>query len=173
MFRPLRTLRTLPPSLRTCTPRRTPFSLWQQPRPGDKPIKAFNVRFKKPGLTPRRLATFFLYSSCITAYIWYFVPGIEVEVDVQDADDQGFVSADHQGGDGDFEDSEFADDESLFIPLTWAKKLPREYYKGSDPEWQEFIKFAKDQPRHQRINSMFLAKTTFPQTLTSSPLLPR
>jgi hypothetical protein len=45
----------------------------------------------------------------------------------------------------------YADDENTFIPLTWSKKMPRTYYRGSDPEWQEFIKIAKDKGRHRKV----------------------
>ena len=48
------------------------------------------------------------------------------------------------------DDKEFGDDD-LFIPLTWGKKMPRTFYKGSDPEWQEFVKVAKDKKRHNDI----------------------
>lgn len=41
--------------------------------------------------------------------------------------------------------------EPIFIPLGWAKPTQRTFYKGSDPEWQEFVKFSKDQERHKRI----------------------
>lgn len=44
------------------------------------------------------------------------------------------------------------DDEPLFIPfpLTIQQKLPVPY-KGSDPEWLEFIKFSKDPELGKRI----------------------
>ena len=45
----------------------------------------------------------------------------------------------------------YADEESTFIPLTWSTKTARSFYKGSDPEWQEFIKVAKDKSRHRQI----------------------
>lgn len=39
----------------------------------------------------------------------------------------------------------------MFIPMTWSTKLPREFYKGSDPEWTEFVNIAKDRPRLSRV----------------------
>lgn len=107
------------------------------------------MRFKSPGLTPRRLATFALYTSAFFAYIWYFGPDVEIEI--QEGATGDFVPAKDQTAE-DLEDSEFAFDDSWFIPLTWAQKLPKTFYKGSDPEWQEFVKIAKDQARHKRIN---------------------
>ncbi|KAK5149661.1 hypothetical protein LTR04_006990 [Oleoguttula sp. CCFEE 6159] len=48
-------------------------------------------------------------------------------------------------------DKEDYDDDSLFIPLGFAQKMPRTYYRGSDPEWQEFIKFAGDSKRYKAV----------------------
>lgn len=58
-----------------------------------------------------------------------------------------------EGAEGeDEQEEEFEiDEDAFFIPLTMAKKLPKEYYKGSDPEWQEFKKVAPDHPRVQKI----------------------
>lgn len=41
--------------------------------------------------------------------------------------------------------------------MTWATKLPRTFYKGSDPEWQEFVKIAKDKPRHKKLQNELVA----------------
>lgn len=63
---------------------------------------------------------------------------------------------DSGGGDDDEDegdiDEDYEDDEdAIFIPLGWARQLPRSYYKGTDPEWQEFIKFARDRKRGERV----------------------
>lgn len=131
---------------------RAPFSKSAR-RFDHESLNPYKVRFKAPGLTPRRLATFALYSGCITGYLWYFGPEVEVEVEVQEGGQQGQKSGEFVDGAA-FEDSEYAEEDSFFIPLTWAWKLPRSYYKGSDPEWQEFVKIAKDQTKHKRINRM-------------------
>jgi len=39
------------------------------------------------------------------------------------------------------------DEESLFIPLGWARPVPRRFYRGSDPEWIEFKKLSQDNKR--------------------------
>ncbi|KAI4730786.1 hypothetical protein E4T49_01138 [Aureobasidium sp. EXF-10728] len=105
-------------------------------------LRSHNVRFLPPPVfTPLRIATFFIYTTCLVGYVWYFFPELEIEI--------------QEGGDEEVQisDSEFADENSLFIPLTWAKKLPRSFYKGSDPEWQEFVKVSKDKARHKKIQS--------------------
>jgi hypothetical protein len=63
-----------------------------------------------------------------------------------------FAPAEGNEGQGE-EEYEFEDDEELepiFIPLgLWPKPKQRTYYKGSDPEWEEFVKFAKDAKRNK------------------------
>jgi hypothetical protein len=44
-------------------------------------------------------------------------------------------------------------DEAVFVPLTWATKQPRIYYNGDDPEWQEFIRIAKDKETREQIKT--------------------
>ena len=40
----------------------------------------------------------------------------------------------------------------LFIPFPGTtKKIAPQPYRGSDPEWQEFIKFSKDQELAQSV----------------------
>lgn len=43
---------------------------------------------------------------------------------------------------------------AIFIPLSFPRQLPRTFYKGTDPEWQSFIAFAKDKNRSLLIRSM-------------------
>lgn len=44
------------------------------------------------------------------------------------------------------------DEKPFFIPFPGTtKQLKPVPYKGSDPEWQEFIKFSKDQKLGQRV----------------------
>lgn len=155
MFRTSSRLRTLPRPI--CRPAPAARALFSRSRPRFEhaSLNPYKVRFRNPGLTPRRLATFALYSTCFTAYLWYFVPEVEVEVEIQEGDQHAARSADFVDA-GSFGQEDYAEDDSFFIPLTWAWKLPRTYYKGSDPEWQEFVKVAKDQPRHKRINREFV-----------------
>ncbi|EME79681.1 uncharacterized protein MYCFIDRAFT_204907 [Pseudocercospora fijiensis CIRAD86] len=74
--------------------------------------------------------------------------GISVEVSLEEVEDEG-GEEEEEVEDG--EDVGYASEDSLFIPLTWSKKMPRTFYKGSDPEWQEFVKIAKDKQRHKKI----------------------
>lgn len=51
------------------------------------------------------------------------------------------------------------DDDAWFIPLGLAKKMPREFYKGSDPEWQAFKTFSADSKKHVAIQKQLVATT--------------
>ena len=44
-------------------------------------------------------------------------------------------------------------EDALFIPLWFAHKKPKTFYKGTDPEWQSFVDFSKDRKRSQFIRS--------------------
>jgi hypothetical protein len=50
------------------------------------------------------------------------------------------------------EDDEEEEDESFFIPFPGTtKQLEPKPYRGTDPEWQEYIKFSKDQELAKRV----------------------
>lgn len=116
-------------------------------KPNGEPIRYQAVRFKKPGLTLRRVATIGLYVGAIYAYINIIGRYLDIEVEILDDED----IEEEDGEDEDEEGPFYADEDSTFIPMTWAKKMPRTWYRGSDPEWQEFVKIAKDKQRHRKI----------------------
>ena len=111
-------------------------------------VEGRQVRLVSPLFTPRKLATFALYSVCVGGYLWWVSPEVEIEVTTVGDESHGEGSP-AVGGEG--EEDEWSEEDSWFIPLTWAKQLPREYYKGSDPEWEEFRKIAKDQGKLKRV----------------------
>jgi hypothetical protein len=43
------------------------------------------------------------------------------------------------------------DEDPIHIPLSWPRRHEGKFYAASDPEWQEFAKFARD---HKRIRSL-------------------
>ncbi len=87
-----------------------------------------------------------IYSSCAFAYLYLVIPGLE---ETEHSSDQ-----EHAGNAKSEEEDEV--DDSVFIPLGWARPRPRAYYKGSDPEWQEFIKLFKDKKRTQDVQGAFI-----------------
>lgn len=44
-------------------------------------------------------------------------------------------------------------EDALFIPLGFAHKKPKTFYKGTDPEWRSFVDFSKDRKRTHFIKS--------------------
>jgi hypothetical protein len=52
-----------------------------------------------------------------------------------------------------YDDDEEYDDAILFLPTGFSRPKPKTYYRGSDPEWQEFRKVALDRPRVEKIRS--------------------
>ena len=51
------------------------------------------------------------------------------------------------------EGSEANEEDTIFIPLGFAYKLPRKFYKGTDPEWQSFIQLSRDKKRCEFLKS--------------------
>lgn len=123
-------------------------------RSGSAPTNVQHVRFRQPSFfSPRRFATFAIYTACFGGYLYYVSPEIEVaieEVDeLEDEQDEGAMEGSEESEPQEIED--WADEDSTFIPLTWSTKLPRTYYKGSDPEWQAFVQLSKDAGRQKKI----------------------
>lgn len=100
------------------------------------------------------MVTLGLYTGVVYAYsslLWRYMD-IDVEfLDEEDEVEEEAAKAEGEEGTEVEEGPFYADEDSLFIPMTWSKQLPRQWYKGSDPEWQEFIKIAKDKGRHKKV----------------------
>lgn len=127
--------------------RLTPSRLAQN----SEPLREQTVRFQSPGLTPRRFATFAIYTTCFVGYLYWVIPDFSIEI--TDLEEEFEEEDGQEEGDEEEGEEEWTDSDSTFIPLTWATKLPRTFYKGSDPEWQEFVKIAQNQPKHKQIHS--------------------
>ena len=117
------------------------------------------MRFKEPWFTWKKTITFAVYISLPYAYWQYVNQFIDIHIEEIEVEEE---QATHKDGEwetqeGDAEDDEFAEEENTFIPMTWPTKLPRTFYKGSDPEWQEFVKIAKDKPRHKKLQDELVA----------------
>lgn len=103
---------------------------------------------------------------CSSAYILltFLSTGLLSALDGLDEDFDGKIHKKSTGGtskqnagerEEGYEAPEEWDEEDVwFIPLgLWAKKKPREFYKGSDQEWQEFVRFSKDSKAHEKARS--------------------
>ncbi|TKA28213.1 hypothetical protein B0A50_04185 [Salinomyces thailandicus] len=128
-----------------------------------EPLRKQTVRFKKPPFfTWRRAFTTALYAGVFYYYLGAIFRHLDIEVELLDdetlakeeeearARNGQDVTAEEEGEEED-EGPFYAEEDSLFIPLTWATKMPRTFYRGSDPEWQDFLRIAKDSTRHKKI----------------------
>lgn len=117
------------------------------------------MRFKEPWFTWKKTITWAVYISLPYAYWQYVNQFIDIHIEEIEVEEE---QATHKQGEWetqeeDSEEDEFAEEDNTFIPMTWPTKLPRTFYKGSDPEWQEFVKIAKDKPRHKKLQDELVA----------------
>ncbi|KAL5409784.1 hypothetical protein PMIN03_005770 [Paraphaeosphaeria minitans] len=49
------------------------------------------------------------------------------------------------------EEEEEEEESLLFFPTGFSRPKPRSFYRGSDPEWQTFVRLARDRPRVEKI----------------------
>ena len=45
-------------------------------------------------------------------------------------------------------------EDAIFIPVAWPQKRPREFYKGTDPEWQSFMELARNEKRRRQLQGV-------------------
>jgi hypothetical protein len=109
------------------------------------------VRFRKAPIFSRsRVRKFFIYAIPVYLIHYGFKQVVDIDIEIEEAEKVvGKNGGTTVHGEGEEEDEEEVD--SLFIPFGWPKRQPRTYYKGSDPEWQEFIKFSKDLEKHKDV----------------------
>lgn len=108
------------------------------------------VRFKRPPLLSwRRLFRMTAYTvPAMFIFHYLFLRDIDwSELELEEEEEEGE------------EEMEEIDEDALFIPLGRAKKLPREFYRGSDPEWQAFKSFAGNSKQHVAIQKQLVATT--------------
>jgi len=117
------------------------------------------VRFRNPRFTWKKAITWAVYISLPYAYWHYINQYIDIHIEEIEAEEQPVArkEGEWEVQEGDAEEDEFAEEDNTFIPMTWPTKLPRTFYKGSDPEWQEFVKIAKDKPRHKKLQDELVA----------------
>lgn len=148
-------------------------------RHGHESVTIHRVRIRKPFLSRQRLVGALTIATATYGLGQYL--GIEVEIEEGDAeehrkpgrwkkqvrkqdgtldevDDQDAnkeEDADQHKEHGDQheedEDEEEYDDAILFLPTGLSRTKPRTFYRGSDPEWQEFKKLSQDRARVERV----------------------
>ncbi|KAK5113065.1 hypothetical protein LTR62_003644 [Meristemomyces frigidus] len=135
--------------------RKRPDTLY---RAGGEPVRYQAVRFRRPPFfTWRRAVTTALYFGVGYAYMTLIFRYLDVEIEIVEGEEVKRDGQEGQAAEGEEDENEddilYTLDDSTFIPMTWATKLPRAFYKGSDPEWQEFVKMAKDKARQKKIQN--------------------
>lgn len=103
-------------------------------------VNVQRVKFQKPGIRLRGVLTsIFTFYVCYTFYCHFVLDPLEraaTEALKNMPDD----------------DDEEEDEKPLFIPFPGTTKMIEPVpYRGSDPEWQEFIKFSRDTALSKRI----------------------
>jgi hypothetical protein len=124
-------------------------------RGSNAPQRVQPVRMRNPWFSWKKTITWAVYISLSYAgwkYINQFIDIHIEEIEVED-DTATRKQGEWETQEGDSEEDEFAEEDNTFIPMTWATQLPRTFYKGSDPEWQEFVKIAKDKTRHKQLQN--------------------
>lgn len=76
---------------------------------------------------------------------------VSISVEVEEVNEGGWTTVGREADDEDGDDDEEYDDAILFIPTGFSRLQPKRYWKGSDPEWQQFKQLATDRPRVDKI----------------------
>lgn len=155
-------------------------------RDGHESITVHRVRIRKPFLSRQRLVGAVAIATATYGLGRYL--GIEVEIEEEEVEEKklgrwkkqvrnedgtlGEVDDKEANDKGDEEyededeDEEEYDDAVLFLPTGLSRQKPKTYYRGSDPEWQEFKKISQDKARIERIRQELI---NLVRTSCSSP----
>jgi hypothetical protein len=130
------------------------------PHPNGGPVKFYRVAIRKPPIfTRKRIINSFLYTAPLCALLYFRSP-ISIEVEVPEEE---VARSDGTVGVEDDEDLE----DGLFIPFGWPKKIPKTNYKRTDPEWQSYVKLARDSKRLTEIQGESWVRMKPPATATN------
>jgi hypothetical protein len=96
-----------------------------------------------------------LQASTFFAIAYYLSPFESVKIVRVEGDDEAYMTEDGLVRDDEnVDDTDNPDEEEgsgFFLPIMWPVEEERTFYKGSDPEWQEFVKFANNQSRRKEV----------------------
>ncbi|KAF2435846.1 hypothetical protein EJ08DRAFT_729712 [Tothia fuscella] len=128
--------------------------------PSGQPVIIQRVRFRKPPVLSRsRIRNFILWALPVYIGIRAIDRILDIDIEIEDAEKvvgkKGTTDVAGVGG----EEDEEGDVDSIFIPFGWPKPQPKTFYKGTDPEWQEFIKFSKDRDKQKDVQLRLVNRT--------------
>lgn len=141
-------------------------------RDGHESITIHRVRIRRPFLSRQRLVGAVAIATATYGLGHYL--GLEVEVEEDEVDDkkpgrwkkhvrkedgtleevddkEANEEEDEDEEDEEEDEEDEYDDAILFLPTGFSRMKPTTFYKGSDPEWQEFKKVSQDKARIERI----------------------
>ncbi|KAF2456811.1 hypothetical protein BDY21DRAFT_346158 [Lineolata rhizophorae] len=136
------------------TPRARPISVRHR-----SDVVVQSVRFlPRPYFSWKTAASWIIYSSAAYAYLNYVLSPLDDLIDEEEEEQlrpiRGDEEAAQEEGEEYDEEAELEEEipeESIFIPIGWAKRKPQTFYRGSDPEWQEFLRLAGDIKRQHGL----------------------
>ncbi|KAF1359535.1 hypothetical protein EJ07DRAFT_120155 [Lizonia empirigonia] len=140
-------------------------------RAGHESITIHRVRIRKPLLSRQRLVGAVAISAATYGLGQYL--GLEIKIEeaeeeearkpgrwkkqvrkedgsLEEVDDDE-ANADNEEDEEDDEEDDEYDDAVLFLPTGLSRQKHKTFYKGSDPEWQEFRRITQDKTRIERI----------------------
>jgi hypothetical protein len=155
-------------------------------RDGHESITIHRVRIRKPFLSRQRLVGAVAIATATYGLGQYL--GLEVEIEeeeveekrkpgrwkkqvrkedgtLEEVDDEEANEEEGEDEEEEEEEEEY-DDAILFLPTGFSRLKPKTFYRGSDPEWQEFKKVAQDKARIERIRQELVNMV---RTACSSP----
>ncbi|RAR14981.1 hypothetical protein DDE83_001617 [Stemphylium lycopersici] len=129
-------------------------------RKGHETVTIQRVRIRRPFLSKSRIVGAIAVSAATYALVRYL--GIEVEIEEVEekggrssrsgnTGDDGWEVVGPAEDDDDDDDDEDDDGAILFLPTGFSRPQRKTFYKGSDPEWQDFKRLASDRPRVEKI----------------------
>ncbi|KAF2855466.1 hypothetical protein T440DRAFT_504123 [Plenodomus tracheiphilus IPT5] len=124
-------------------------------RDGHENVVIQRFRIRKPLFSRSRLVSSIIVVLALHGLTRYLGTHVEVRVVSEEEKGPGKKNEWQQAGqevDGDDEEEDDdVGDVLLFLPTGFSRPAPTTFYKGSDPEWQEFKRIATDKARAAKI----------------------
>ncbi|KAF1912343.1 hypothetical protein BDU57DRAFT_458317 [Ampelomyces quisqualis] len=134
-------------------------------RDGYETITIHRVHISRPLVSKSRIISAVAVATAFYGLSWY----VSLEVEIEQVVGKGQESA---RPDGQWTKVGGQDDDDtvalLFLPTGFAREKKKTFYKGSDPEWQEFKKIASDRARAERIRKELIKITRMASAKTAS-----
>ncbi|EDU50784.1 predicted protein [Pyrenophora tritici-repentis Pt-1C-BFP] len=146
---------------------------------GHESIIIHRVRIRQPFFRRSRLVGTFIFATATFAIVQSLGVKVEVEIKEIEAKDKkpspsaspeedGWTTVGQEVDEDEDEEEEEEEEEALlFLPTGFSRPQKKTFYKGTDPEWQEFRKLATDRPRLEKIRGDLVS--TLRGTLAKNP----